>query len=70
MKHSQMHYQSYLLRLWSAEKQQDWRIMLENIGTHQRHGFADLESFFSFIRKQTREEFGGGEIETANSDER
>ncbi len=45
-------YQSYLLRLWRSGDGSGWRVMLEQIGSHQRHGFADLESLCAFLRAQ------------------
>jgi len=45
-------YHSYLLRLWSVDGAQTWRVMVEHVGTHERHGFADLESFFDFLRRE------------------
>jgi hypothetical protein len=63
MKSSQIHYQSYLLRLWHTEDPAIWRIMLEEISTHQRYGFADLESCFAFIKAQTH----GGKGQEARS---
>lgn len=49
-------YHSYLLRLWSANGGvPPWRVMVEHIGTHERYGFADLEGFFDFLRRQTGE---------------
>lgn len=48
-------YRSYLLRLWSVDEAQTWRVMLEAVGTHERHNFADLESLLEFLRRQTGE---------------
>jgi len=48
-------YHSYLLRLWSADEGQAWRVMLEAVGTHERHSFANLESLFEFLRRQIGE---------------
>jgi hypothetical protein len=45
-------YHSYLLRLWSVDGAQTWRVMAESVTTHERHSFADLESLFDFLRKQ------------------
>lgn len=45
-------YHSYLLRLWSPDGAQTWRVMLESVSTHERHSFADLESLFDFLRQQ------------------
>jgi hypothetical protein len=45
-------YHSYLLRFWE-ERGEDagvWRFMLEEPQTGHRQGFADLESFVSWLR--------------------
>jgi len=48
-------YHSYLLRLWLADGAQSWRVMVESVATHERHSFADPESFFEFLRRQIGE---------------
>jgi len=45
-------YHSYLLRLWSADGAQTWRVMVESVATHERRSFADLESLFDFLQQQ------------------
>jgi len=45
-------YQSYLLRLWRASEGETWRVLLEHVGTHERHGFADLDGLCTFLREQ------------------
>ncbi len=52
-KAAEFEYQSYLLRLWRSSKGNAWRVMLEQIGSHQRHGFADLDSLCAFLHEQT-----------------
>lgn len=32
----------------------EWRVIVEDIGTHQCHKFADLDSLFEFIETRTR----------------
>jgi hypothetical protein len=66
-----MDYQSYLLRLWRVDGgEEGWRASLESTVAGRRRGFADLETLFSFLRRQTaanpnahldREEGGGSE---------
>lgn len=51
-KRSESQYQSYLLRLWCADKENAWRMMLECVDTHERHGFASLEGLCIFLREQ------------------
>ena len=48
-------YHSYLMRLWRAGKEKAWRVMLECVETHERHGFADLEGLCAFLREQMTE---------------
>jgi hypothetical protein len=38
---------SYLLRLWRSTGQ--WQASLENLGTRERLGFADLEQLFTYL---------------------
>ncbi len=52
MKQPESRYQSYLLRLWRADEEKAWRVMLEHVGTHERHGFADLAGLCAFLQKQ------------------
>ena len=52
MKQPKSQYQSYLLRLWREGEENAWRVMLEHVGTHERHGFADLEGLCTFLREQ------------------
>ena len=49
-------YISYLVRLWRLERSSDWLASLEAPGTHERYNFADLKSFFDFLRAQTGSE--------------
>ena len=32
-------------------------MMLECVGTHEQHGFADLEGLCTFLQKQMKDEF-------------
>jgi hypothetical protein len=52
-KQSESQYQSYLMRLWRTDKERTWRVMLECVDTHERHGFADIESLYAFLCEQT-----------------
>ena len=52
-KPAEFEYQSYLLRLWRSSEGNAWRVMLQHIGSHQRHGFADLESLYAFLCTQS-----------------
>jgi hypothetical protein len=53
--HPESQYQSYLLRLWRAGEGKVFRVMLEHVGSHERHGFANLEELCAFLREQTSE---------------
>ncbi len=57
-------YMSYLVRLWRSTSSPEWLASLEAPGTHERHNFADLASFFAFLHEQT-----GTEQATAGSSE-
>ncbi|MBN1484799.1 MAG: hypothetical protein JXA37_08765 [Chloroflexia bacterium] len=50
-------YQSYLLRLWRTQSDEQilWRASLESPGTGERHGFADLQELFHFLQTQTEQ---------------
>ena len=44
-------YRSYLLRLWRVRGDgRDWRALLENVETGERHGFASIELLVAFLR--------------------
>jgi hypothetical protein len=47
--------QSYLMRLWRADKGKAYRVMLESVDTHERHGFASVEDLCAFLREQMKE---------------
>jgi hypothetical protein len=50
----QSDYHSYLLRMWRAQSEEEvWQASLESAHAPGRQGFADLESLFSFLRRQT-----------------
>ena len=55
-KQPESQYQSYLLRLWRAGEGKSWRVVLEQVATHERHGFADLDGLCAFLREQMRNE--------------
>jgi hypothetical protein len=52
MEQLESQYQSYLLRLWCSDGGTIWRVMLECVGTHARHGFVDLEGLCAFLQRQ------------------
>ena len=47
-------HRSYLLRLWLAGngRAPEWRMLLEDTRTHERHGFADLAGMVAFLEQQ------------------
>jgi len=61
VKQPESEYQSYLLRLWRTGEEKAWRVMLEHVGTHERHGFTDLEGLYAFLQKQMNDQGKGGE---------
>jgi hypothetical protein len=49
-------YRSYLLRLWlEPNDPPEWRAMLESPTSGERHGFANFEDLFEFIRQDTEQ---------------
>jgi hypothetical protein len=46
-------YLSFMVRMWRLETSSDWLASLEAPGTHERHNFADMASFFAFLQAQT-----------------
>ena len=48
---------SFLLRLWQvpANEEHDWRILLENVQTGEKRGFASLEDFLVYLSQVTAE---------------
>jgi hypothetical protein len=54
-------YLTYLIRLWAAEEmcasnqtnKTVWRVLLENVNTHSRYGFANLDQAFEYLHQQT-----------------
>jgi hypothetical protein len=51
-------YHSFLLRLWQVPIDGDlaWRILLENVQSGEKRGFASTEELFAFIRLVTAQE--------------
>jgi hypothetical protein len=51
-------YRSYLLRLWQVQSGDApiWRASLEDARTGERHGFAELEQLFAFLKQQTNDD--------------
>lgn len=51
---SEARYQAFLLRLWRVgnedQEQPTWRLMLEEVHSHQRHYFATLIELDRFLR--------------------
>ena len=48
---AQTEYRSYLLRLWRLSDQAPWHVMLEQVGSQERHTFGNLESLLDFLRE-------------------
>ena len=49
-------YSSYLLRMWRVGPEPgDWRAMVENGSTGERHGFASPQEFCAWNRAQAKE---------------
>ncbi len=48
-------YLSYLVRLWQEIPGAPWRASAQDVATDERHGFANLESLFAFLREQSEQ---------------
>ena len=61
-----LHY-SYLLRLWQVptDKEDAWRILLENVLTGEKCGFTSLEELMAYLSQVTHKE---NEISVRRSD--
>ncbi len=51
-------YLAFLVRMWSVHSNGElvWRASAENVHTGERHGFADMESLFDFLRAAVEKE--------------
>ena len=47
---SRTEYRSYLLRLWRLGAESPWHVMVERVGSQDRHTFADLEELMDFLQ--------------------
>ena len=56
MADSRPRYRSFLLRVWQAgtSTMPEWRMLLEDVVTHERHSFDDPASLTAFLEHQTR----------------
>jgi len=52
VKQPEPQYQSYLMRLWRADKEKAWRVMLECVDTQERYGFANIDGLYAFLCEQ------------------
>jgi len=64
-----MPYQAYLLRLWSSPQKdtEQWHASLENVHTHERVVFVDLEGLFTFLSDQTNNRKGDDPSDSSHS---
>lgn len=58
------HYDSYLLRIWRGNSQNQWRWMLQNIRTGEHKGFRDLHALVQFLDAEYGETQGAWKVET------
>ena len=49
-------YHAFLLRLWRENEKEGWRVMLENVQSGEKQGFAGISSLIQFIYQQTNTE--------------
>jgi hypothetical protein len=50
-----VYYQSYLLRLWKETPDSSCRISLQDVGTNEQIGLADLDHLRAFLEAQIDE---------------
>jgi hypothetical protein len=50
-------YHSFMVRCWREGN--EWRVSTEDVRTGRRRVFADLNSFFLFLREKTAPPFSG-----------
>ena len=50
-------YISFLLRLWQVPTNGEhaWRVLLENVQTGEKHGFASLKELLAYLSQVTAE---------------
>lgn len=46
----EMRYAAFLLRVWRNETTDEWRLVIEEVGTDARHGFTDWDALTSHAR--------------------
>jgi hypothetical protein len=63
MASEQRGYRSYLLRLWQVGNGDapEWRIVLEDVRTRERHSFASVDQLADFLLVQMRGKVIGGD---------
>lgn len=52
-------YHSYVLRFWEerssfTSQEPTWRFSLENVNTHTRYGFRNVEELVTFLKQHTK----------------
>lgn len=50
------HYRSYLLRMWRANIEGEWRMSLQNVATGECQNFSTLDEMVAYIKRRMREE--------------
>ena len=48
-----MNYHAFLLRLWRESSSGPWRVMLQDVATGERRGFAGLVAAVRFLWEKT-----------------
>jgi hypothetical protein len=49
-------YAAFLLRVWRNEARDDWRLVIEEVGTEARQGFTDWDELARYLRTHVAEE--------------
>ena len=46
---------AYLLRIWRAEEDAEWRVYVENVHTGEKQGFRDMNALMAFLQQKPNE---------------
>ncbi len=56
-----MRYAAFLLRVWRNDASDDWRLVIEEVGSEERHGFTDWDAMVSYLRNSIADPATPGE---------
>ena len=44
-------YQSFVLRMWRSQSENQWRVSLQSVNTGEHHTFADMDHMWRFLQQ-------------------